>query len=64
MASRLDVAAGLGLVEFASSPNDMLALSVGSGGNVCEEGDRRRAAVIRDRPYGTGEAIRWVGGVA
>ncbi len=38
-------------------PDGMLYLSVGSSCNVCEEKDARRAAILRYRPDGSGEAI-------
>jgi glucose/arabinose dehydrogenase len=38
-------------------PDGMLYVSVGSSCNVCEEKDRRRAALLRYRPDGSGEEI-------
>ena len=38
-------------------PDGMLYVSVGSSCNVCEEKDRRRAAMLRFRPDGSGEEI-------
>jgi glucose/arabinose dehydrogenase len=43
--------------EIEFGPDDRLYVSVGSSCNVCEEGDARRASVIRYSATGSGEEI-------
>ena len=38
-------------------PDGWMYVSIGSSCNVCEEKDRRRAAIVRYRPDGTGEQV-------
>ncbi len=43
--------------EIEFGPDGQLYVSVGSSCNLCEEGDARRAAVVRYAPDGSGEEI-------
>ncbi len=47
--------------EIVFSADGQLYVSVGSSCNLCEEGDERRAAVVRYAPDGSGEEIVGVG---
>ena len=47
--------------EIVFGPDGLLYVSVGSSCNLCEEGDERRAAVVRYEADGSGEEIVGVG---